>query len=149
MGFYFDVCEASCFLSIYRCGNDADSVLSSHSSPLCPPPPPQGSFPSTLESSRATRHHGLVERVQRDRRFVSPVRPYRKVSFSLREAPCLIPDCSCAPDFLSVCLLPVKTVKPLSCTLIAGNYFQQRMTKNLQQQLQDGVWNKSVCVCSW
>lgn len=120
------------------------------SSPLIPPlsvpPPPQGSFPSTLESSRATRHHGLVERVQRDRRFVSPVRPYRKVSFSLREAPCLIPDCSCAPDFLSVCLLPVKTVKPLSCTLIAGNYFQQRMTKNLQQQLQDGVWNKSVCV---
>lgn len=108
MGFYFEVCEASCFLSIYRCGNDADSVLS----PLIPPlsvPPPQGSFPSTLESSRATRHHGLVERVQRDRRFVSPVRPYRKVSFSLREAPCLIPDCSCAPDFLSVCLLPVKT----------------------------------------
>ncbi|XP_069392948.1 CREB-regulated transcription coactivator 2 isoform X2 [Paralichthys olivaceus] len=37
----------------------------------------QGSFPSTLESSRSTRHHGLVERVQRDRRFISPVRPYR------------------------------------------------------------------------
>ncbi|XP_071324788.1 CREB-regulated transcription coactivator 2 isoform X2 [Trachinotus anak] len=37
----------------------------------------QGSFPSTLESNRSTRHHGLVERVQRDRRFVSPVRPYR------------------------------------------------------------------------
>ncbi|KAG7282996.1 hypothetical protein CRUP_028513 [Coryphaenoides rupestris] len=37
----------------------------------------QGSFSSTLESSRSTRHHGLVERVQRDRRFVSPVRPYR------------------------------------------------------------------------
>ncbi|CAF93859.1 unnamed protein product [Tetraodon nigroviridis] len=37
----------------------------------------QASFPSTLESSRATRHHGLVERVQRERRFLSPVRPYR------------------------------------------------------------------------
>lgn len=37
----------------------------------------QGSFPSALESNRSTRHHGLVERVQRDRRFLSPVRPYR------------------------------------------------------------------------
>ncbi|XP_017260587.2 CREB-regulated transcription coactivator 2, partial [Kryptolebias marmoratus] len=37
----------------------------------------QGSFQSSLESNRLTRHHGLVERVQRDRRFVSPVRPYR------------------------------------------------------------------------
>ncbi|AWP15854.1 putative CREB-regulated transcription coactivator 2-like [Scophthalmus maximus] len=37
----------------------------------------QGPFPSTLESHRSTRHHGLVERVQRDRRFISPVRPYR------------------------------------------------------------------------
>ncbi|XP_013884855.1 CREB-regulated transcription coactivator 2, partial [Austrofundulus limnaeus] len=37
----------------------------------------QGSFQSTLESNRLTRHHGLVERVQRDRRFISPVRPYR------------------------------------------------------------------------
>ncbi|XP_023820311.1 CREB-regulated transcription coactivator 2 isoform X2 [Oryzias latipes] len=37
----------------------------------------QVSFPSALESSRSTRHHGLVERVQRDRRFMSPVRPYR------------------------------------------------------------------------
>ncbi|XP_028327409.1 CREB-regulated transcription coactivator 2 isoform X2 [Gouania willdenowi] len=37
----------------------------------------QGSFPSSLESNRSTRHHGLVERVQRDRRFASPVRPYR------------------------------------------------------------------------
>ncbi|MEQ2195745.1 hypothetical protein XENOCAPTIV_017690, partial [Xenoophorus captivus] len=43
-----------------------------------------GSFQSSLESNRSTRHHGLVERVQRDRRFVSPVRPYRnrQVSFS-------------------------------------------------------------------
>ncbi|MED6291839.1 hypothetical protein CHARACLAT_027768 [Characodon lateralis] len=37
----------------------------------------QGSFQSSPESNRSTRHHGLVERVQRDRRFVSPVRPYR------------------------------------------------------------------------
>nr|XP_029138307.1 CREB-regulated transcription coactivator 2-like isoform X2 [Labrus bergylta] len=37
----------------------------------------QGSFPSGLEPNRSTRHHGLVERVQRDRRFISPVRPYR------------------------------------------------------------------------
>ncbi|KAJ0000620.1 hypothetical protein NQD34_012462 [Periophthalmus magnuspinnatus] len=37
----------------------------------------QVSFPSALESNRLTRHHGLVERVQRDRRFMSPVRPYR------------------------------------------------------------------------
>ncbi|XP_034408906.1 CREB-regulated transcription coactivator 2 isoform X2 [Cyclopterus lumpus] len=41
------------------------------------PPDFQGSFPSTLESNRSTRHHGLVERVQRDRRFIPPVRPYR------------------------------------------------------------------------
>eukprot|EP00063_Salmo_salar_P081780 XP_014056615.1 PREDICTED: CREB-regulated transcription coactivator 2-like isoform X3 [Salmo salar] len=38
----------------------------------------QGLFHSNLDSSRSTRHHGLVERVQRDRRFISPVRPYRK-----------------------------------------------------------------------
>ncbi|KAI4794289.1 hypothetical protein KUCAC02_032156, partial [Chaenocephalus aceratus] len=38
----------------------------------------QGSFPSSLESNRSTRHHGLVERVQRDRGFVSPVRPYSR-----------------------------------------------------------------------
>lgn len=42
----------------------------------------QGSFHSPLDSSRSTRHHGLVERVHRDRRFVSPSRPYRRqVSF--------------------------------------------------------------------
>lgn len=45
---------------------------------------PQASFPSTLESSRSTRHHGLVERVQRDRRFLSPVRPYRSRQVSFR-----------------------------------------------------------------
>ncbi|XP_048880817.1 CREB-regulated transcription coactivator 2 isoform X2 [Brienomyrus brachyistius] len=38
----------------------------------------QGSFHSNLDSIRSTRHHGLVERVQRDRRFISPVRPYRR-----------------------------------------------------------------------
>uniref|UniRef100_A0A8C2E9G0 DENN/MADD domain containing 4B n=1 Tax=Cyprinus carpio TaxID=7962 RepID=A0A8C2E9G0_CYPCA len=38
----------------------------------------QGSFPSPLDSSRSTRHHGLVERVHRDRRFISPSRPYRR-----------------------------------------------------------------------
>ncbi|KTG05617.1 hypothetical protein cypCar_00046720, partial [Cyprinus carpio] len=42
----------------------------------------QGSFPSPLDSSRSTRHHGLVERVHRDRHFISPSRPYRRhVSF--------------------------------------------------------------------
>ncbi|KAF4102664.1 CREB-regulated transcription coactivator 2 isoform X2 [Onychostoma macrolepis] len=38
----------------------------------------QGSFPSPLDSNRSTRHHGLVERVHRDRRFISPSRPYRR-----------------------------------------------------------------------
>ncbi|XP_043112834.1 CREB-regulated transcription coactivator 2 isoform X2 [Puntigrus tetrazona] len=38
----------------------------------------QGSFHSPLDSSRSTRHHGLVERVHRDRRFISPSRPYRR-----------------------------------------------------------------------
>ncbi|XP_051576145.1 CREB-regulated transcription coactivator 2-like isoform X2 [Myxocyprinus asiaticus] len=38
----------------------------------------QGSFQSPLDSSRSTRHHGLVERVHRDRRFISPSRPYRR-----------------------------------------------------------------------
>ncbi|XP_042596241.1 CREB-regulated transcription coactivator 2 [Cyprinus carpio] len=38
----------------------------------------QGVFPSPLDSSRSTRHHGLVERVHRDRRFISPSRPYRR-----------------------------------------------------------------------
>ncbi|KAJ8290079.1 hypothetical protein GJAV_G00008480 [Gymnothorax javanicus] len=35
-----------------------------------------GTLHSNLDSSRSTRHHGLVERALRDRRFVSPVRPY-------------------------------------------------------------------------
>nr|XP_061789920.1 CREB-regulated transcription coactivator 2-like [Nerophis lumbriciformis] len=39
------------------------------------PHDPQSPFP--LESARSTRHHGLVERVHRERRFVSPVGPYR------------------------------------------------------------------------
>ncbi|XP_056126232.1 CREB-regulated transcription coactivator 2 [Rhinichthys klamathensis goyatoka] len=38
----------------------------------------EGSFHSPLDSSRSTRHHGLVERVHRDRHFVSPSRPYRR-----------------------------------------------------------------------
>ncbi|KAL6488473.1 hypothetical protein MHYP_G00022140 [Metynnis hypsauchen] len=38
----------------------------------------QGPFHSNLDSSRSTRHHGLVERVHRDRRFISPSRPYRR-----------------------------------------------------------------------
>ncbi|KAJ8377910.1 hypothetical protein AAFF_G00250610 [Aldrovandia affinis] len=38
----------------------------------------QGQFHSSLESGRSTRHHGLVDRVHRDRRFTSPVRPYRR-----------------------------------------------------------------------
>lgn len=37
----------------------------------------QGSLHSSLDSTRSTRHHGLVERVQRDpRRMVSPLRRY-------------------------------------------------------------------------
>ncbi|XP_051980821.1 CREB-regulated transcription coactivator 2-like, partial [Xyrauchen texanus] len=38
----------------------------------------QGSFQSPLDSRYSTRHHGLVERVHRDRRFISPSRPYRR-----------------------------------------------------------------------
>ncbi|XP_077086095.1 CREB-regulated transcription coactivator 2 [Siphateles boraxobius] len=38
----------------------------------------EGSFHSPLDSSRSTRHHGLVERVHRDRHFISPSRPYRR-----------------------------------------------------------------------
>ncbi|XP_027868208.1 CREB-regulated transcription coactivator 2 isoform X3 [Xiphophorus couchianus] len=59
----------------------------------CNPQDFQGSFQSGLESSRSTRHHGLVERVQRDRRFVSPVRPYRnrQVENSLYSAAYLSP----------------------------------------------------------
>uniref|UniRef100_H3A504 CREB regulated transcription coactivator 2 n=1 Tax=Latimeria chalumnae TaxID=7897 RepID=H3A504_LATCH len=35
-----------------------------------------GSFHSNLDPSRSTRHHGLVERVHRDRRMMSPLRRY-------------------------------------------------------------------------
>ncbi|XP_014817831.1 PREDICTED: CREB-regulated transcription coactivator 2-like [Calidris pugnax] len=39
--------------------------------------PPQGPLHSPLDSTRSTRHHGLVERVQRDpRRMMSPLRRY-------------------------------------------------------------------------
>uniref|UniRef100_A0A8C1MXB8 Transducer of regulated CREB activity C-terminal domain-containing protein n=1 Tax=Cyprinus carpio TaxID=7962 RepID=A0A8C1MXB8_CYPCA len=61
-----------------------------------------GSFPSPLDSSRSTRHHGLVERVHRDRHFISPSRPYRRhVSFSGR--------LSCSPTALSVCVCVCRT----------------------------------------
>lgn len=44
----------------------------------------QSPLHSPLDSSRSTRHHGLVERVQRDpRRMVSPLRRYpRHISFT-------------------------------------------------------------------
>ncbi|RLV71463.1 hypothetical protein DV515_00017424 [Chloebia gouldiae] len=50
--------------------------------------------PSPLDSTRSTRHHGLVERVQRDpRRMMSPLRRYvRQISF----VPCP-PRCPGAP----------------------------------------------------
>ncbi|NXV86298.1 CRTC2 protein, partial [Calonectris borealis] len=43
----------------------------------------QGPLQSPLDSTRSTRHHGLVERVQRDpRRMMSPLRRYvRQISF--------------------------------------------------------------------
>ncbi|NXS75036.1 CRTC2 protein, partial [Pandion haliaetus] len=45
----------------------------------------QGPLHSPLDSTRSTRHHGLVERVQRDpRRMMSPLRRYvRQISFIL------------------------------------------------------------------
>uniref|UniRef100_A0A8C3IN84 CREB regulated transcription coactivator 2 n=1 Tax=Chrysemys picta bellii TaxID=8478 RepID=A0A8C3IN84_CHRPI len=58
----------------------------------------QGPLHSPLDSARSTRHHGLVERVQRDpRRMVSPLRRYvRHISFSSAAA------CSrTAPAYLS------------------------------------------------
>ncbi|NXF42203.1 CRTC2 protein, partial [Nyctibius bracteatus] len=44
----------------------------------------QGPLHSPLDSTRGTRHHGLVERVQRDpRRMMSPLRRYvRQISFT-------------------------------------------------------------------
>ncbi|NXJ72933.1 CRTC2 protein, partial [Rostratula benghalensis] len=46
----------------------------------------QGPLHSPLDSTRSTRHHGLVERVQRDpRRMMSPLRRYvRQISFGPR-----------------------------------------------------------------
>ncbi|XP_043935670.1 CREB-regulated transcription coactivator 2 [Protopterus annectens] len=38
----------------------------------------QGPFHSNLDTVRGTRHHGLVERVQRDRRIMSPLRRYMR-----------------------------------------------------------------------
>lgn len=37
---------------------------------------PQGTFPSGLDSVRGTRHHGLVERVHRDRNRINS--PHRR-----------------------------------------------------------------------
>lgn len=37
---------------------------------------PQGAFPSGLDSVRGTRHHGLVERVHRDRNRINS--PHRR-----------------------------------------------------------------------
>ncbi|XP_030330000.1 CREB-regulated transcription coactivator 2 [Strigops habroptila] len=49
----------------------------------------QGPLHSPLDSARSTRHHGLVERVQRDpRRMGSPLRRYvRQISFSTGGVP--------------------------------------------------------------
>ncbi|XP_036395684.1 CREB-regulated transcription coactivator 2 [Megalops cyprinoides] len=55
----------------------------------------QGTVHSNLDSSRSTRHHGLVERVQRDRRFMSPVRPYRR---QIDSSPYSSPYLSPPPD---------------------------------------------------
>ncbi|KAF7238602.1 CREB-regulated transcription coactivator 2 [Varanus komodoensis] len=53
----------------------------------------QGPLHSPLDSARGTRHHGLVERVQRDpRRMMSPLRRcIRQISFGLASRPpCLL-----------------------------------------------------------
>ncbi|NXP12396.1 CRTC2 protein, partial [Thinocorus orbignyianus] len=49
----------------------------------------QGPLHSPLDSTRSTRHHGLVERVQRDpRRMMSPLRRYvRQISFIPQKFP--------------------------------------------------------------
>ncbi|XP_028649944.1 CREB-regulated transcription coactivator 2-like isoform X2 [Erpetoichthys calabaricus] len=39
---------------------------------------PRGTFSSSLDVTRGTRHRGLVERVQRERRLISPLRHYRR-----------------------------------------------------------------------
>ncbi|NWS35012.1 CRTC1 protein, partial [Polioptila caerulea] len=58
---------------------------------------PEFQGPSPLDSTRSTRHHGLVERVQRDpRRMMSPLRRYvRQISF----VPC--PHSPYGPTYLS------------------------------------------------
>ncbi|NXH04412.1 CRTC2 protein, partial [Loxia leucoptera] len=59
---------------------------------------PEFQGPSPLDSTRSTRHHGLVERVQRDpRRMMSPLRRYvRQISF----VPCPQPS-PYGPTYLS------------------------------------------------
>lgn len=62
----------------------AGSRGSQAASPVDSPVFWQSPLHSPLDSSRSTRHHGLVERVQRDpRRMVSPLRRYpRHISFT-------------------------------------------------------------------
>lgn len=59
-------------------------------SPCYLPPTLQGPLHSPLDSTRSTRHHGLVERVQRDpRRMMSPLRRYvRQISFIPARSQC-------------------------------------------------------------
>ncbi|NXA56114.1 CRTC2 protein, partial [Nothocercus julius] len=64
----------------------------------------QGPLHSPLDSTRSTRHHGLVERVQRDpRRMMSPLRRYvRQISFSSFGPFCRHSSCSpYGPTYLS------------------------------------------------
>ncbi|KAK1794663.1 hypothetical protein P4O66_001376 [Electrophorus voltai] len=60
----------------------------------------QGPLHSNLDSSRSTRHHGLVERVHRDRRFISPSRPYRRQLplLSSRPKSCEVPGITIFPS---------------------------------------------------
>ncbi|NXG40618.1 CRTC2 protein, partial [Psilopogon haemacephalus] len=61
----------------------------------------QGPLHSPLDSARSTRHHGLVERVQRDpRRMVSPMRRYVR-QISLWRAPSHIDSSPYGPTYLS------------------------------------------------
>ncbi|NXX48606.1 CRTC2 protein, partial [Tricholaema leucomelas] len=61
----------------------------------------QGPLHSPLDSARSTRHHGLVERVQRDpRRMVSPLRRYVR-QISLRRAASYIDSSPYGPTYLS------------------------------------------------
>ncbi|NWV28665.1 CRTC2 protein, partial [Origma solitaria] len=73
---------------------------------------PEFQGPSPLDSTRSTRHHGLVERVQRDpRRMMSPLRRYvRQISF----VPCPRRRAG-APALPSGFGSPPLSVWPLTC----------------------------------